>query len=514
MRRYSLLGVLALLGSAVGTLLPASNSASQGQRDGAAQYAPFFKPVPDCLEAVHAVNRLTFGARPGDFEQFRSLGCKRWVKEQLHPERIPENPQLETRLQALRSLWVSPAELHQQTMDSPGARRGLAEDLANAKLLRAAYSNRQLFELLDDFWYNHFNVFLNKGADRDYVSSYERDVIRPHVLGKFYDLLLATAQSPAMLFYLDNWQSVGADSGVTRRSYKRGLNENYGRELLELHTLGVNGGYTQQDVINVARCFTGWTIASPREGGGFVYKDRWHDKGQKIVLGHRIKAGGGIDDGLRVIAILARQPATAHFISWKLAQRFVADNPPPSLVDRMAGMFLRNDGDLREVMRTMLLSPEFWSDGAYRAKVKTPFEMIVSALRVTDAEVSSARGLFNEFNKLGEPLYRKVEPSGYSNANAEWVSSAGLLERMNLANALAYNRIPGVQVDTGLWPRDESDPLRLAANVLGHPPAPETAAALQRSANASPLKPVSLTRPDDIPMLLGLVLGSPDFQRH
>lgn len=513
MRRYSFVGVLALLGSAAGTLLPASNSASRGQRDNAAQYASFLKPLPHSLEAVHAIDRLTFGARPGDLEHFRSVGRKRWIEDQLNPEHIPENPQLQTRLQPLASLSISPAGLRQQIMDAPSASRALAEDLTQAKLLRAIYSNRQLFELLDDFWYNHFNVFLNKGADRGYVPSYERDVIRPHMLGKFYELLLATAQSPAMLFYLDNWQSAGPNSEVSRKGRRRGLNENYGRELLELHTLGVNGGYTQQDVINVARCFTGWTISSPREGGGFIYRDRWHDKGQKIVLGHVIKAGGGMDDGLLVLDILARQPATAHFISWELARRFVADDPPPSLVNRMAGTFLRKNGDLREVMRTMLLSPEFWSQGAYRAKVKTPFEMIVSALRVTNADVTSTRGLFNELNKLGQPLYRKVEPSGYSSANAEWVSSSSLLERMNLANALVHNRIPGVYVDAGRW-REESNPLHLAAEVLGQPPGPEIASVLERAANESSLRPVSFPRANDVPMLLGLALGSPDFQRH
>lgn len=514
MRRYSLVGVLAVLGSAVGTLLPASNSASRGQRDNAAQYASFLKPLPHSLEAVHAIDRLTFGARPGDLEHFHSLGRARWIEEQLSPEHLPENLQLQARLQPLASLSISPAGLREQMMDAPGAPRSLAEDLTEAKLLRAVYSNRQFFELLDDFWYNHFNVFLNKGVDRDYVPSYERNVIRPLMLGKFYDLLLATAQSPAMLFYLDNWQSVGANSEAARRGRRRGLNENYGRELLELHTLGVNSGYTQQDVINVARCFTGWTISSPREGGGFIYRDRWHDRGQKIVLGHIINAGGGMDDGLRVLEILARQPATAHFISWELARRFVADDPPPSLVNRMAGTFLRKDGDLREVMRTMLLSPEFWSEGAYRAKVKTPFETIVSALRVTNADVTSTRALFNEFNKLGQPLYRKVEPSGYSSANAEWVSSSSLLERMNLANALAHNRIPGVYVDVGQWQHNESNPLPLAAEILGQPPGPETAAVLESAANASSLGPAAFPRANDIAMLLGLALGSPDFQRH
>jgi uncharacterized protein (DUF1800 family) len=285
------------------------------------------------------------------------------------------------------------------------------------------------------------------------VPSYEHEAIRPHVFGHFYELLLATAESPAMLFYLDNWQSVAPDTKPLRVGQKarRGLNENYARELLELHTLGVDGGYTQHDVIEVARCFTGWTIANPREGGGFEYRDRVHDKGQKVVLGHTIAAGGGMNDGLEVLKILSRHPSTAHFISLKLAQRFVADDPPPSLIRRMSQTFLKTDGDLRQVVQTMIWSPEFFSEGAYRAKIKMPLEMVASALRATDADVESAVDLGNELQKLGEPLYRKIEPTGYSSANAEWVSSAALLDRMNFALALAHNKIPGVTVASADW---------------------------------------------------------------
>ena len=282
----------------------------------------------------------------------------------------------------------------------------MASALSAAKIIRAVYSERQLVELLDDFWFNHFNVFLNKGRDRYLVPSYEREVIRPHVLGKFYDLLLATAQSPAMLFYLDNWQSVGVQTLAYRQPVsgkaRRGLNENYGRELLELHTLGADGGYTQKDVIEVARCFTGWTIAPPRRGGGFEYNDRVHDQGQKVVLGHVIRAGGGMSDGLEVLDILAHHPSTAHFISYKLAQRFVADDPSPALVQRMARTFLKTGGDLKSVMRTMLASRECWSEGAYHAKLKTPFELVVSALRVTNAEISSTSFLEAEMQRMGE----------------------------------------------------------------------------------------------------------------
>jgi len=343
---------------------------------------------------------------------------------------------------------LAPVALRHELMLSVNPQNVVASDLTEAKLLRAIYSNHQLEELLVDFWYNHFNVFLNKGGDRYLVPAYEREAIRPHLFGKFYDLLLATAESPAMLFYLDNWQSVAPEVAAPRANQKnkRGLNENYGRELLELHTLGVDGGYTQTDVIEVARCFTGWTIANPRKGGGFEYNDKVHDKGRKIVLGHVIPAGGGMNDGLQVLQMLAQHPSTAHFISLQLARRFVADDPPPSLVNRMAQAFSKSGGDLRQVMETMLASPEFWSQGAYRAKIKTPFELVVSTARATNASIESAFVLGNELQKLGEPLYRKIEPTGYSSSNAEWISTAALLERMNFAVALTHNRIPGVTV--------------------------------------------------------------------
>jgi uncharacterized protein (DUF1800 family) len=308
-----------------------------------------------------------------------------------------------------------------------------------------------LEEVLVDFWYNHFNVFLEKGADRYLVTAYERDAIRPHVLGKFEDLLRATAQSPAMLFYLDNWESMAAQSAAQPPAGKRrqrGLNENYGRELLELHTLGVDGGYTQKDVTEAARCFTGWTIRQPQRVAEFEFNPRMHDDGEKTVLGVRIPAGGGIDDGFQVLHLLAHHPSTARFISRKLAMRFVADDPPETLVNRMAATFLKKDGDLRAVLKTMFDSPEFWSRGAYRAKMKSPLEMVASSLRAVDAQVDFAFGLNNQLNQLGEPLYRKAEPTGYSNSGQEWLNSAGLLARMNFSIALVNNKVPGVKVDS------------------------------------------------------------------
>ena len=533
--------------------------------------AQFRTPISHDEKIQQALNRLTFGPRPGDVEQVHAMGLKRWIDRQLHPERIPENPGLEAKLRPLDSLTMSAAQMlvsypsprlvkamvegklpfpddpdkrmmirrlvaryehkqdqsgndqrpapdpalilapdqqhvlrsgaPQQKLDliasltpdrqdqvleamGPGTRAQLfaaappdlrrrierlagpqqvvARDLSEGKLYRAVYGERQLQEVLTDFWYNHFNVFLEKGADHYLVTSYERDAIRPHVLGRFEDLLRATAQSPAMLFYLDNWQSAGPQSpaGVRR---KLGLNENYGRELMELHTLGVDGGYTQKDVTEVARCFTGWTIRQPQREAAFEFNPRMHDDGEKLVLGVRIPAGGGLHDGLAVLHLLATRPATARFISRELAMRFVADDPPQPLVDRMAATFLKKDGDLRAVLKTMFDSPEFWSRGAYLSKMKSPLEMVASSLRAVHADLDFGTGLDKQLTDLGEPLYRKAEPTGYSNTSREWANSAGLLARMNFGLALVNNRIPGVKVEGGQQPQ-------LAAGVsLGSP---------------------------------------------
>ena len=514
----------------------------------------FQKRIPASDRILHALNRLTFGPRPGDIAQVKALGLKKWIDLQLHPDRIPENPKLAEKLKPLDSLsmtseqlvasypepqmvrqmvrgvlpyptdpdrrmmiqkladrferrqkqgdqapteaqemadlltpdqirslrtgtpqqrlalfqtfpadkeddillalpqgvrqvlfTVAPPELRRKIELTAAPQQVVARDLTEGKLLRAIYSNRQLEEVLTDFWFNHFNVYLDKGADHFMVTEYERDVIRPHVLGKFRDLLEATAKSPAMLFYLDNWQSVAPQAGARAR---RGLNENYGRELLELHTLGVDGGYTQQDVIEVARCFTGWTINQPQRGGGFSFNPRIHDQGEKTVLGVTISSGGGIGDGEKVLDILAHNPSTARFISRKLAMRFVADDPPASLVDRLSATFLKTDGDLRAVMKTLLESKEFWSAGAYGSKMKSPLEMVAGAVRAVNGDVDYATSLVNQMAQMGEPLYRKQEPTGYSNSSKEWVNSAGLIARMNFALNLADNKVPGVKVDS------------------------------------------------------------------
>jgi uncharacterized protein (DUF1800 family) len=604
-----------------------SSSPKSKEADDAKRQAKLFqKKLNKDDQILHAVDRLTFGPRPGDVAIVKKMGLKKWIDLQLHPERIKENPELDAKLLPLESLRMTPLETVQhypppqliraiamgrqplpedpmlratverliaryktkkgadgadakngaavdlnaemepakplnevldsaelQTLRSgtPEKKTGLlasmpadkleemliamprnqrqqlmtfastdirrkvllmnapqqvvAYDLLESKLLRAIESNRQLAEELDDFWFNHFNVYYDKGSDRFLIPAYERDAIRPNVLGKFRDMLEATAKSPAMLFYLDNFQSVRADidANAKNRKVKRGLNENYGRELMELHTLGVNGGYTQKDVTEVARCFTGWTLLEPRRGGGFFYNDKLHDKGEKVVLGHVIPAGGGQDDAEKVLDILATHPSTAHFVSRKLAQRFVADNPPDSLVDKMAKTFLSSDGDIRQVMQVMLSSKEFWSEGAYRAKVKTPFEMVASSVRALDATVSDAFALANQVGTLGEPLYRKQEPTGYSNMNSDWVNSAALLSRMNFALNLAQNRVPGVKVDTA---RFGSDPVEVAKTLMFRSASPQTRAAIQKALEDQKQKTPAT--------VAGLVIGSPDFQRR
>jgi uncharacterized protein (DUF1800 family) len=336
------------------------------------------------------------------------------------------------------------------------------------------------------------------------VTSYERDVIRPHVLGHFKDLLVATAESPAMLFYLDNWQSKGPDTRPNAPKNQQGLNENYGRELMELHTLGVDGGYTQKDVTEVARCFTGWTIREPRRGGGFEFDFRRHDNGEKHVLGYTIPAGGGVDDGFRVLDILAHHPSTAHFIAKSLAIRFVSDNPPESLVTRMAKTFTATDGDLREVMRTMVYAPEFWNQANFRIKVKSPLEMVASAVRAVGGEIDYGNSLVGLMNQLGEPLYRKVEPTGYSNRGTDWMNSASLLARMNFAMNLAQNKIPGVAVNQAQF---DTAPSLVERNLLLTPPSAESAAAINAGMSDNATRPNGTS-------VAGLTMGSPDFQRR
>jgi uncharacterized protein (DUF1800 family) len=478
---------------------------------------------------VHALNRLSYGPRPGDVEKVRAIGLDEWIDGQLHPNRIPDSA-MAAHLAPLRMIRLSTGDLlahyevpreakkeiqarraelgddaseeqlrearrelmrkYRDQMD--GTPQEVVQELQSAKILRAVYSERQLDEVMADFWMNHFNVFAGKGPVKFMVGEYEREVVRPHAWGKFEDLLRATAESPAMLFYLDNWLSAdpnapafndrGARSGFGRRPFvprpagqparKRGLNENYAREIMELHTLGVDGGYSQKDVTEVARCFTGWTLRNPSQGGSggtgespqlksergfiprerdapqFLFNERIHDRGDKVVLGHRIVSkGGGKNEGDEVIHLLATHPSTARFISYKLARRFVSDEPPKALVDRAAETFRKTDGDIRAVVKTIVTSAEFASPAARAAKVKTPLEFVVSAARASGAEVDDARALAGRIAAMGMPLYLQQPPTGYKDTADAWVSTSGLLARLNLALDLAAGKVRGVSAD-------------------------------------------------------------------
>jgi len=537
--------------------------------------APDSSAIPtnaDDKTIVHVLNRLGFGAMPGDVDRVRRMGLDKYIEQQLRPETIADQA-MTVRLEELDTLnlnsrelakdYFMPAQMAQRrakqqaaaqpsdtTTDKRDARtpeqmqvmqaqRQVFTDLSQQKILRAVYSERQLNEVLVDFWFNHFNVFAGKGLTRNYLTEYERDAIRPHVFGRFRDLLEATAKSPAMLFYLDNWQSAAPEGARTaapnnrnrnnpanpRRPFgpsgqtfprqrtvadlpanaqsrkARGLNENYARELMELHTLGVDGGYTQKDVQEVARAFTGWTIANPRQGGGFVFDPRMHDDGEKIVLGHRIKAGGGQRDGEEVLEILASHPSTARFIATKLARRFVADEPPQSLVDRAAERFRETKGDLREVVRAIVTSKQFFAPEVYRAKVKTPFEFVASAVRATGAESINAMPLVQTLRELGMPPYQCQPPTGYADKAEAWVNTGALLNRMNFAIALTEGRVRGVRAAVASGgesiqaARDEIVDRVLAGDLSSS--TRDTVAKASRPSQA-----------------VALLLGSPEFQRR
>jgi uncharacterized protein (DUF1800 family) len=611
--------------------------------------------------ALHALNRLAFGPKPGDVERVMAMGVDRWIEQQLHPEKLDDTA-LEARLASFPSLRMSTRELVENfpppavikaiadgkqslpsdpvkhavylaqleryeekqerkqeaaqggeadpkvdsakmgmsgseedgrsagdtleaLLDMPPDQRFravlampsehrrdlaaslrskadqflqgmspqqcetikalnnpqqvVADELVESKLLRAVYSERQLQEVMTDFWFNHFNVFMGKGADRYELTSYERDVIRPHAFGKFENLLVAVAQSPAMLFYLDNGMSVGPNSDfangiqkkkndwqrnkATHQSKKRGgLNENYGRELMELHTLGVNGGYTQEDVTEVARVFTGWTLREPRQGGGFTFDERKHEPGNKIILGHRIKSKGE-KEGLQVLHILAHHPSTAKFICTKLAIRFVSDDPPPALVERMSHTFSKKDGDIREVLETLFSSPEFWAEDEYRAKVKTPLEFVISSVRASGAEITDAMPLARQLQNMGMPLYGAQPPTGYSMKADAWVNSSALLGRMNFALALAAGKLKGTQVDADRLfgaeiPADPQQTLALLeSSLLGDDVSKQThevISARLQDPKISRRKLDDPARPPNVAIIEGLLLGSPEFQRR
>jgi uncharacterized protein (DUF1800 family) len=476
-------------------------------------------PITELTEdqaTLHALNRLAYGPRPGDVEYIKKIGLEKWIDQQLNPKSIDDSP-LDQHLEKYPTLKMSSAELLEQFPRPKQAAKAAGEsldqykqerqaqnqqirrevaaqmmqsgddnmskaeeqlakiqgpgrivaELSMAKLDRAIYSNRQLEAVMEDFWFNHFNVFAGKGDDRWLLTSYVRDTIRPNAMGKFDDLLVATAKSPAMLFFLDNWLSVdpvafqqhqqeialrrsryqgmfagGAppqpgffpspNNGATPaaagnanarpKQQDRGLNENYGREVMELHTVGVDAGYTQQDVIEMARALTGWTIREPRRDPEFDFKPEFHAEGKKVVMGHTFDYGGE-KDGEEALKMLAKDPHTAKFISTELARHFVSDDPPATLVNRMAQEYASSGGDIRAVLRTMIYSPEFWSKTAYRAKVKTPFELVASTARALNADVEVSLPLVGWVGRMGEPLFQCQPPTGYSDKSATWVNT-------------------------------------------------------------------------------------------
>ncbi len=540
---------------AAGTITPAS--ADKARR------------LTEDQKIIHVLNRLGYGPRPGDVERVKRIGLEKYIEQQLNPAKIDDSA-AEARLTGLASLQMTVSELYDKypqpgqvarklglynpaqalAQGKPGEagmvqgddaaskeddreRRKkvlsyymenglkppniLLQELQAQKIIRAAYSERQLQEVMTDFWFNHFNIYWAKGADRWLTTDFEMNAVRPHTLGKFKELLLATAKSPAMLFYLDNFQSMSPDAELPGgrkmnrrrnnarrpglfgdrtemrrtnrrrdemdraemqrdrmeaqkpdpmaspdqmtpderrqqamkqlRSRKRGINENYAREIMELHTLGVDSGYTQKDVQEVARAFTGWTIQQPRQNGVFIFRPWMHDDGEKVVLGQKIPAGGGIKDGERVIEILASHPATARFISTKLVRRFVSDNPPKSLVDKVAAVYTKTDGDITAMLRTIFTSQEFYSTEAYRAKIKSPFELAVSAVRALGGETNGAGQVAQFVAKMGQPLYLYQPPTGYPDRAEQWVNTGALLERLNFGIALSANRVRGTVVD-------------------------------------------------------------------
>jgi len=358
------------------------------------------------------------------------LGVDRWIDQQLHPERISDRSFPSIEEPALPKRRGKPTDEEKRALRRE-ARQSI-EALSAQRILRAAESERQLNEVMVDFWMNHFNVFAAKGLDRFLIAAYERDTIRPHIWGRFEDLLMATAKSPAMLWYLDN-----------ARSRRGAINDNYAREIMELHTLGVDGGYTQKDVTELARVLTGWSIDRQ---GNFAFRRMLHDGDAKTVLGRRFGAGGGIEEGETMIRLLSRHPSTAKFIATKLVQRLVSDTPPPSLVDRVAKRFLATNGDLRETVKAVIASPEFWDQKNYRAKMKSPFEYTISAVRAAGATIEDPLPIARELRKIGEPLYLAQPPTGYSDKSETWSSDGALVARLNFVAALAANKMPGVRV--------------------------------------------------------------------
>lgn len=471
-------------------------------------------------KVLHVINRISFGASPGDIEKVQGMGVKKYIQEQLSPESIPESQSLKNQLRQLHTLRLTPVQIYNKYEPrrrkklSPEQRKKLRkqsrqvlQQATQAKLLRAIHSNRQLNEVMVDFWYNHFNVYAGKGKTRILVGAYEREAVRPYVFGRFRDLLEATARHPAMLIYLDNRLNTAPNSPGAKGRQK-GLNENYARELMELHTLGVDGGYTQKDVITLARIFTGWGISRnpqhTKDGSGFYFHRRRHDFSDKVFLGKNIK-GNGEAQGEEALDILASHPATARHISYKLAQYFVSDNPPDSLVKRLSQRFQATDGNIRAVLNTLLSSPEFWDAKNFNAKFKTPYQYVVSAVRATGIQVKNTKPLANTLKQLGMPLYKYPAPNGYKNTQKAWLNPDGMNRRLSFATILASGRLPlskqllnQDRKNNQATPRETIDAVQLT-NTLGNSFSDKT----RNVISSSPPR-----------LRSALILGSPDLMRR
>ena len=521
----------------------------------------------------HILSRATFGASPQDRARLQLAGVAVFLEEQLHPETIDDSA-LDGRLAAFDVLRKGPDTLVQNLVaqrkmrqeekrrdemikDAPpppddamgapespppakapkGLRKQLGKagsgpgfdyvaQLSQAKLLRAVSSERQLQEVMADFWFNHFNVFAGKDQEAALLPGYEERVLRPNALGSFPDLLEDTAHSPAMLIYLDNWRSSAPTPPVPARRWapwlrnnqgkapkpqKRGLNENYARELLELHTLGVDGGYTQQDIVEVARCFTGWTVDQPQKDPRFIFRAQLHDFGEKRVLGHLIPAGRGEEDGALVLKILEEHPATARFIARKLARRFVSDDPPEELVEEIAYTYTRTRGDIRSMLRTLFESPAFWSRRALRAKVRSPLELVAAAVRGLGASVDDPMSLARAVARIGQPLYAAQPPTGYPDLAQTWLGSGALLARIDFGLQLASGQLEGVKVDLSrLAGGGPEQTLDRAASELGATDLSEKTRGyiLDQLRQAPPKPDLQAAR------AVGLLLGAPELQRR
>jgi uncharacterized protein (DUF1800 family) len=519
--------------------------------------------------AAHLLSRFTYGATPGQVDAVVKMGLENWWTQQLAAD-LPDDSltqclsqydALQLSNQQVAALYPKMGQVarmaikdgvidkdslktdravYRQAIRNYMLEKGFKpeQDLFRQffcqKVLRAAYSNNQLQEVMTDFWFNHFNVSITKNDCAEFIPAYERDVIRPNSLGRFGDLLLKTAKSPAMLFYLDNFNSSAPSpeggEGHSVKNGGRGLNENYAREVMELHTLGVDGGYTQQDVTQAARVLTGWSVYPMNDAGkgiinrfsedqlasrGFVHEGDFlfnanrHDKGEKVVLGHHFPAGGGYDEGVTLLEMLAHHHSTATFIARKLAVRFVSDDPSPALIDEMAKTFLEKDGDIRQVLITMVSAPEFWSPAAVREKTKSPFELAIGAVRSLHGVIEQPYPLYDWVSRMGEKKYYYQAPTGFPDKGSYWINTGSLLNRMNFGLALATGRIPGVRIDlVALNNGHEPEDAQAALLIYGRLILPE------RNLEATFKRLTPMLNDPNLSQVVGIIIGSPEFQRR